>query len=47
MDLHRRSLEADSEGKRKKRKRDHRSDSHRESDDEDHKDWESGDDVEV
>ncbi|XP_006352104.1 pre-mRNA-processing protein 40A-like isoform X3 [Solanum tuberosum] len=47
MDQHSRSLEANSEGQHKKRKRDHRSDSHRDGDYEDHKDWEFGEDEEV
>ncbi|KAG5577072.1 hypothetical protein H5410_057206 [Solanum commersonii] len=46
MDQHSRSLEANSEGQHKKRKRDHRSDSHRDGDYEDHKDWEFGEDEE-
>ncbi|KAL3354068.1 hypothetical protein AABB24_018627 [Solanum stoloniferum] len=47
MDQHSRSLEANSEGQHKKRKRDHRSDSHRDGDYEDHKDCEFGEDEEV
>lgn len=41
------SSEANSEGQHKKQKRDHRSDSHRDDDYEDDKDWELGEDGEV
>lgn len=47
MDQHVRSLQANSEGQHKKHKRDHWSDSHRDGDYEDHKDWEFGEDGEV
>ncbi|MCD7472785.1 hypothetical protein HAX54_014147 [Datura stramonium] len=47
MDQHAWSSEANSEGQHKKQKRDHRSDSHRDDDYEDHKDWEFGEDGEV
>lgn len=47
MDQHVWSSEANSEGQHKKQKRDHWSDSHRDGDYEDHKDWEFGEDGEV
>ncbi|XP_060216677.1 pre-mRNA-processing protein 40A-like isoform X6 [Lycium barbarum] len=47
MDQHVWSSEANSEGQHKKQKRDHRTDSHRDGDYEDHKDCEFGEDGEV